>query len=487
MDVINLSLGRARDRADARHRRARRSTRRPRAGVVPVVAAGNDFDEFGRGSVSSPGSTPEAITVGAVSTTRSGAPGVVASFSSGGPTPLSLQLKPEVSAPGVVDRLGEPRRDVRRALGHEHGGAARRRRRRAAAAAPSGVDAGAGQVRAREHRRPCVPRRRPHDRGADDPRGRRRRQPPPRRPAAPLREPRRALVRPRCRDRDRDADALADRRRRRRGRLGRHGRAADRRDRRDRLRAPDRDRSRHAAGDGDDRRHAERRALGLRRAHARRRAPARPVLVSRLGAGARRARRRRRFAKAGAAQGDDPGRHDPRLDATATPRAPRGSASRPTCPAPSACSASTSRGRSANFGVVVTVPREGRRRGAAHRPRRRREPAHRLSGAAVQPQPVSADVPASPCPPRGRFCPARGAYDVVFDSPSGERAGAFTFRFWIGDTKPPVLTLRTRTVRRGTPLVVRATDAGSGVDPARSSRGSTAPSARRASGTAASS
>ena len=37
-----------------------------RAGVVPVVAAGNDFDEFGRGSVSSPGSAPDAITVGAV-------------------------------------------------------------------------------------------------------------------------------------------------------------------------------------------------------------------------------------------------------------------------------------------------------------------------------------------------------------------------------------------------------------------------------------
>ena len=72
-----------------------------RAGVVSVVAAGNDYDDFGRGSVGSPGSAPDAITVGAVTTTRSGADDVVASFSSSGPTPLSLRLKPEVSAPGV--------------------------------------------------------------------------------------------------------------------------------------------------------------------------------------------------------------------------------------------------------------------------------------------------------------------------------------------------------------------------------------------------
>ncbi len=31
-----------------------------RAGVVPVVAAGNDFDQFGRGSVGSPGARRRA-------------------------------------------------------------------------------------------------------------------------------------------------------------------------------------------------------------------------------------------------------------------------------------------------------------------------------------------------------------------------------------------------------------------------------------------
>src|SRR5205085_7870576 len=66
------------------------------AGVVPVVAAGNDFDDFGFGSVGSPGSAAKAITVGAASKART-----IASFSSSGPTPVSLELKPEVSAPGV--------------------------------------------------------------------------------------------------------------------------------------------------------------------------------------------------------------------------------------------------------------------------------------------------------------------------------------------------------------------------------------------------
>jgi subtilisin family serine protease len=37
------------------------------AGVVPVIAAGNDRDSFGLGSVQSPGSAPDAITVAAVS------------------------------------------------------------------------------------------------------------------------------------------------------------------------------------------------------------------------------------------------------------------------------------------------------------------------------------------------------------------------------------------------------------------------------------
>ena len=71
MDVINMSLGEP-EIEPSRDIVVQALGAAARAGVVPVIAAGNDFDDFGRGSVSSPGSTPEAITVGAVTTTRSG-------------------------------------------------------------------------------------------------------------------------------------------------------------------------------------------------------------------------------------------------------------------------------------------------------------------------------------------------------------------------------------------------------------------------------
>ena len=95
MDVVNLSLGEpeiepSRDLVVAAINGA------ADAGVVPTIAAGNDFDGFGHGSISSPGSAAKAITAAAVSKQL-----VVASFSSGGPTPISLEMKPDVSAPGV--------------------------------------------------------------------------------------------------------------------------------------------------------------------------------------------------------------------------------------------------------------------------------------------------------------------------------------------------------------------------------------------------
>ena len=100
MDVINMSLGEP-EIEPSRDIVVQALAAAARAGVVSVVAAGNDFSDFGRGSIGSPGSSPDAITVGAVSTSRSGPEDVVGSFSSSGPTPLSLRLKPEVSAPGV--------------------------------------------------------------------------------------------------------------------------------------------------------------------------------------------------------------------------------------------------------------------------------------------------------------------------------------------------------------------------------------------------
>ena len=99
MNVINLSLGepaiepsrdivvRALDNAAA-------------AGVVPVVAAGNDYDNAGHGSIGSPANAPAAIAVAASSVGAGSPPDEIASFSSAGPTPISLLLKPDVTAPG---------------------------------------------------------------------------------------------------------------------------------------------------------------------------------------------------------------------------------------------------------------------------------------------------------------------------------------------------------------------------------------------------
>jgi subtilisin family serine protease len=105
MNVINLSIGEP-EVEPSRDLVVRALEGAAAAGVVPVVAAGNDYPEFGRGSVSSPGSTPSAITVAAVTKSRA-----IADFSSSGPTPLSLQLKPEVAAPGANIVSSVPRAD----------------------------------------------------------------------------------------------------------------------------------------------------------------------------------------------------------------------------------------------------------------------------------------------------------------------------------------------------------------------------------------
>jgi subtilisin family serine protease len=95
MDVINLSLGEP-EIEPGRDIVVQAINGAARAGVVPAIAAGNDFDEFGRGSVGSPGSAAGAITAAAATKTSR-----IADFSSAGPTPISLELKPDVTAPGV--------------------------------------------------------------------------------------------------------------------------------------------------------------------------------------------------------------------------------------------------------------------------------------------------------------------------------------------------------------------------------------------------
>jgi hypothetical protein len=66
-------------------------------------------------------------------------------------------------------------------------------------------------------------------------------------------------------------------------------------------------------------------------------------------------------------------------------------------------------------------------------------------------------------PSSGAILPRPGSYDVVFDTQSKAKAGRFTFRFWVGDTTPPVLRLLTPTTRGTVRLSV--VDRGAGVDP----------------------
>lgn len=101
MNVINLSIGEP-EVAPQRDIVVTALDNAAAAGVVPVVAAGNDFGNAGYGSVGSPGNAPDAITVAA---STGGAfndtPDRIADFSSAGPTPISLIPKPDVAAPGV--------------------------------------------------------------------------------------------------------------------------------------------------------------------------------------------------------------------------------------------------------------------------------------------------------------------------------------------------------------------------------------------------
>jgi subtilisin family serine protease len=100
MDVINFSGGEP-EIEPSRDIVALALDAAAAAGVVPVVAAGNDYRDVGAGSVSSPGNSERAITVGAVAIAGNPVTRVHADFSSVGPTTISLRLKPDVAAPGV--------------------------------------------------------------------------------------------------------------------------------------------------------------------------------------------------------------------------------------------------------------------------------------------------------------------------------------------------------------------------------------------------
>ncbi len=90
-DVVNMSLGRPGTPDDELSKAIDNATK---AGVVFCIAAGNDGRFF---TVSTPANAPSAIAVGA-----SDDKDRMADFSSKGPVPGSLAVKPEVVAPGVA-------------------------------------------------------------------------------------------------------------------------------------------------------------------------------------------------------------------------------------------------------------------------------------------------------------------------------------------------------------------------------------------------
>lgn len=90
-DVINLSLGSAGDADDPMSLAVDSAVA---AGVVVVASAGNAGSGFAR--IGSPGAAREAITVAATDDLDA-----AARFSSGGPAPRTLDVKPDLAAPGV--------------------------------------------------------------------------------------------------------------------------------------------------------------------------------------------------------------------------------------------------------------------------------------------------------------------------------------------------------------------------------------------------
>jgi subtilisin family serine protease len=460
MDVINMSLGEP-EIEPSRDIVAKALAAAARAGVVPVVSAGNDFDEFGRGSVGSPGATPEAITVAAVTTNRGGADDVVAGFSSSGPTPLSLQHKPEVAAPGVGILSAAPGDTFSMLSGtsmaapHVAGAAALLLQRHPtwtpaqvkSALALTGDPVFAGEGKTEE--------------------------------ASTVRAGGGVVNLPRADNPLLFADpvtlsfglvgtapatrtvALTDAG----GGAGSWNAAVERRAGRagtsitvppvvtvpGQLRVDVVPVTADAEHSG---------YVVLTRGEERRRIPywfrtGTPAL-----AGAKPPALRRTGVHTSTTRGGTT-----RISGYAYPERPAGFGFAASLPGPERVFRVTLARPAANFGVVVT----SRGRNVRVEPRIvRAGDERRLTGYAALPFNLNPYLRTfgELVLAAGAILPAAGSYDVVFDSPSAARAGPFSFRFWLNDVTPPTLKPRARTVQRGGTLVVAASDRGSGVDPA---------------------
>nr|MBA2373445.1 S8 family serine peptidase [Chloroflexota bacterium] len=462
MDVINMSLGEP-EIEPSRDIVVQALAAAARAGVVPVVAAGNDFEDFGRGSIGSPGSSPDAITVGAVTTTRGGADDVVASFSSSGPTPLSLRLKPEVSAPGVSILSASPGSAYSMSSGtsmaapHVAGAVALLLQRHPtwtpaqvkSALALTGDQAFANDLKSVELSTVRggggvvnLPR-------ADNPLVF----------AAPVALSF-GLVGPGARSVQ--SVALTDAG----GGAGDWNVTVEQQTSASGVSvavastvsvpgtlaisvttttAPEAELSGH---------------IVLTRGSDRRRIPywfrtGTPMLGNSPRTPLRRVGIHTSTTKGGAS----------RVTRYRYPERPAGLGFAAELPGPERVFRVTLARPAVNFGVVIT----SRAKGIRVEPRIvLAGDERRLTGYAALPFNLNpylrtfGDLVLA----SGAILPAAGAYDVVFDSPSPARAGKFSFRYWLNDTTPPTTVLRTKRVRAGGAIVVASSDRGAGIDPA---------------------
>jgi subtilisin family serine protease len=447
MDVVNLSLGEP-EIQPSRDLVAQALQGAAAAGVVPVVAAGNDFGAFGRGSVSSPGSAAAAITVGATTITRQ-----MADFSGAGPTPISLRLKPELSAPGVNVVSSVPLREgtwealsgTSMAAPHVAGAVALLRQRHPSwtpaqvksALVTTGQQAFEGGTHIASSTRQgggFVDLAR-----ADSPLIF----------AAPtalsfglVRRGRNVAFRIALTDAGGGAGqwaVTAPRRISVAGRVSVPGTLVVR------LRA--------------SRRLGELNGfIVLSRGGQTRRIPywgrVTTPQLSRQPA--------RPLARTGAYRGNTRGRRA-LVSVYRYPEDPRGSGVSRTLNGPEQVFRVRLRRPAANFGVALLE----RAPGVAVQPRivlGRDE--NRLAGPTALPLNTNPYLPTffDPHPVAGVIRPAAGLYSVVFDSPTAGGAGRYAFRFWVGDEAPPRLRLLTPSVRAGGSLTVLATDRGAGVD-----------------------
>ena len=456
MNVINLSLGEPEIDLD-RDIVVKALDGAAAKGVVPVVSAGNDFDEFGYGSISSPADAPKAIAAAAVSKGDE-----IASFSSAGPSGIDLGFKPDVSAPGVNIYSSVPSgwnsfSGTSMAAPHVAGGVALLLERHPAWT-PAQVKSalvltGRSVWTDSGHRRETLATREGGgliDLAAAD---------------APLLFSQPASVSFGFLHRN-GAHSVPVTLTDAGGGAGAwtvsvetqaRGRGAT-------LATP-------AVAQVPGTFVAEARASGtaaeadtigflvLSRGTVTRRIP----FWFRVSTPRLRLDRHARLARPGVYRGNTHGR-PARVSCYRYPSDPSEVDVPPCLRGPEQVFRVRLRHPVANFGVAVL----SRARGVRVQPRVvRAGDENRLAGYAGLPLNLNPYLPAldQPALVAGAVRPGAGAYDVVFDTPSRRRAGKFRFRFWAGDTKPPRIRLVTHRVREGQPVLLRISDAGAGVDP----------------------